>query len=185
MPSHSSLTGAELHEPKGVETANNGEVYVADGAGSGAWIFAGSNVFGEIKTLESDAVSLSGIGTTPITLPFSQNGDASNITADASNNRLVLPNAGTYFVIFSASFSTTASGDAGTYEFKILDDGVSTGIEMAREMSGSNDTGSDAAIGLATVADDSVLTVSVESDDGGNTDNIDIYNMHLSAFKVS
>jgi len=34
---HSSLTGADLHEPKGVETANSEDVYVADGSGSGSW----------------------------------------------------------------------------------------------------------------------------------------------------
>jgi hypothetical protein len=34
---HSSLTGADLHEPKGAATATSGQVYVADGAGSGAW----------------------------------------------------------------------------------------------------------------------------------------------------
>ena len=37
MPEHSALTGASLHEPKGVAAAANGEVYIADGAGSGAW----------------------------------------------------------------------------------------------------------------------------------------------------
>lgn len=34
---HSALTGDQLHEPKGVATAASGEVYVADGAGSGSW----------------------------------------------------------------------------------------------------------------------------------------------------
>lgn len=37
MASHSQLSGAELHEPKGAENATSGQVYVADGAGSGAW----------------------------------------------------------------------------------------------------------------------------------------------------
>lgn len=37
MASHSSLTGSELHEPKGVASANSGEAYLADGAGSGSW----------------------------------------------------------------------------------------------------------------------------------------------------
>ena len=37
MPEHSALTGASLHEPKGVATAASGEVYIADGSGSGAW----------------------------------------------------------------------------------------------------------------------------------------------------
>jgi hypothetical protein len=34
---HSALTGASLHEPKGVASATAGKCYVADGAGSGAW----------------------------------------------------------------------------------------------------------------------------------------------------
>jgi hypothetical protein len=34
---HSSLTDPNIHEPKGASTAADGEVYVADGVGSGAW----------------------------------------------------------------------------------------------------------------------------------------------------
>jgi microcystin-dependent protein len=34
---HKLLTGTDLHEPKGVATAPAGQVYVSDGAGSGAW----------------------------------------------------------------------------------------------------------------------------------------------------
>lgn len=34
---HSGLTAANLHEPKGAATASAGQVYVANGAGSGAW----------------------------------------------------------------------------------------------------------------------------------------------------
>ncbi len=34
---HSTLPEAQLHEPKGVSTASADAVYVADGAGSGAW----------------------------------------------------------------------------------------------------------------------------------------------------
>lgn len=37
MAHHKDLTGADLHEPKGAATASAGMVYVADGAGSGAW----------------------------------------------------------------------------------------------------------------------------------------------------
>ena len=35
--SHASLTGSNLHEPKGVETATVGQAYLANGLGSGAW----------------------------------------------------------------------------------------------------------------------------------------------------
>lgn len=34
---HSTLTGTELHEPKGADTAAVDKVYVSDGAGSGTW----------------------------------------------------------------------------------------------------------------------------------------------------
>lgn len=34
---HSNLTGSDLHEPKGVASAAEGKVYVADGVGSGSW----------------------------------------------------------------------------------------------------------------------------------------------------
>ena len=35
---HKALTGSDLHEPKGVELASPGQVYVADGVGSGSWV---------------------------------------------------------------------------------------------------------------------------------------------------
>lgn len=35
--SHKTLTGNQLHEPKGADAASANTLYVADGAGSGAW----------------------------------------------------------------------------------------------------------------------------------------------------
>lgn len=43
--SHSTLTGSQLHEPKGVAAAALGEVYVADGTGSGNWANVGTSSF--------------------------------------------------------------------------------------------------------------------------------------------
>ena len=37
---HSTLTDPYLHEPKGVSTASNGSIYVANGSGAGAWVHA-------------------------------------------------------------------------------------------------------------------------------------------------
>lgn len=34
---HKSIPDADLHEPKGVASATDGQVYIADGSGSGAW----------------------------------------------------------------------------------------------------------------------------------------------------
>lgn len=35
---HNTLTDPYLHEPKGISTALQGQIYVADGAGSGDWV---------------------------------------------------------------------------------------------------------------------------------------------------
>ncbi len=45
---HNTLTDPYLHEPRGISTAASGDVYVADGAGSGAWTQAHSYVNGYI-----------------------------------------------------------------------------------------------------------------------------------------
>lgn len=55
MAQHKDLTGTDLHEPKGIETASSGEVYVADGNGSGSWqeILDG---IGNLNTFELNGV---------------------------------------------------------------------------------------------------------------------------------
>lgn len=42
---HSVLAGTEIHEPKGVADASLGQVYVADGNGSGNWAGVGTSSF--------------------------------------------------------------------------------------------------------------------------------------------
>lgn len=43
MSVHSTLTGADLHEPKGADSASIDTVYVANGAGTGVWKKLDSN----------------------------------------------------------------------------------------------------------------------------------------------
>jgi microcystin-dependent protein len=43
MAAHKDLAGVDLHEPKGIEDAVAGQVYVADGAGTGSWTSAGAS----------------------------------------------------------------------------------------------------------------------------------------------
>jgi hypothetical protein len=45
---HSSLTGSDLHEPKGVASASSGKVYISDGSGSGHWDYYNSYINGYI-----------------------------------------------------------------------------------------------------------------------------------------
>lgn len=57
MPLHRDLTGAELHEPKGVESALSGTIYVANGSGSGSWTNLGGNRV-TLTTLTSEGGNL-------------------------------------------------------------------------------------------------------------------------------
>lgn len=58
---HKDLTGADLHEPKGAASATSGQVYVADGSGSGSW----QNPLTNVKNLNSFVrdVTITDIGT--------------------------------------------------------------------------------------------------------------------------
>lgn len=60
MVAHSSLTGADLHEPKGADTASIDTVYVSNGAGSGAWVKLGAdNVdVGTVLNLNKDILNI-------------------------------------------------------------------------------------------------------------------------------
>ena len=59
---HSTMTGANLHEPKGVAAASADTVYVADGAGSGTWQKIAS---GQINTS-----SVKNVNFIPLTFEF-------------------------------------------------------------------------------------------------------------------
>jgi len=55
MPiNHNSLTDPELHEPKGISTALAGQIYVANGSGSGVWV-ENSRIFGGYLTFSTSS----------------------------------------------------------------------------------------------------------------------------------
>ncbi len=65
MAHHKDLTGADLHEPKGVASASADTVYVADGSGSGAW----SALPGSFVTVTRTIADISTAGDVYIGLP--------------------------------------------------------------------------------------------------------------------
>jgi microcystin-dependent protein len=49
MTAHKDMSGADLHEPKGIGEASSGQVYQADGSGSGSWVsLANQRLVGEV-----------------------------------------------------------------------------------------------------------------------------------------
>lgn len=106
---HSSLTGANLHEPKGVATATNNEVYVANGTGSGTW--------SPIQhVLISYLEDVSTAETVYIPIPFT--GTISKVTSVLNNaitvadSTVTIKNsAGTSMGTMTIAYSGSAAGD--------------------------------------------------------------------------
>lgn len=175
---HDSITNAELHEPKGVSSANSGEIYIANGAGSGAW--TQTYIYGGIYSITTDAIAISAIGTTAKKLAaFSHNSPYNEVTPEYANDQITILTDGDYFVTFSIAFETNAVVDAGRYKFRVRVNGVESVIGTQRDMSGSSDAGSTGASGILSLSTNDVLTIYVESDDAGS-DNIDIDNAALN-----
>lgn len=129
MPSHSALTGSDLHEPKGVAAATSGQVYAANGAGSGTWKkVTSSEIDSTIKNINKGVISgfipdiSSGTANqnrTYIVLPYNctvvkVHTVIAGANATADNTLTVRNNAGTSMGTITVAFSGSAAGDVDT-----------------------------------------------------------------------
>lgn len=126
MPAHSALTGADLHEPKGVEAAGTDTVYVADGVGSGAWEKITDDSIDSASIFNTNkhhiVVWLEDVSTADaIHVPFSFDGQVDKITsvlegaitvADATIT--VTDNGGNSMGTITIAYSGSAEGDIDT-----------------------------------------------------------------------
>jgi hypothetical protein len=101
---HSTLTGANLHEPKGIAAATADKVYISDGAGSGAWTATSTipGIFGSALFVVADEKT-AGTNNSDIASGSVWHTRTLNTTrlnqitgASLSSNALSLP-AGTYY----------------------------------------------------------------------------------------
>jgi hypothetical protein len=77
---HAVITDPDLHEPKGVATATVGQVYVADGSGSGDWyklvekkaVSAGTPAEVAANTTAEHAITVSGATTSDFVIGVSK-----------------------------------------------------------------------------------------------------------------
>ena len=113
---HSTLTDPYLHEPKGVATATSGDVYVADGAGSGAWTAKQTLI--ELS-LEGYLEDVSSVETVYVPIPFA--GTVSKVLTvlegaiSSSNSTVTVKNsAGASMGTLTITASGSAAGDVDT-----------------------------------------------------------------------
>jgi hypothetical protein len=185
---HKNLADSERHEPKGISVATAGEVYFADGAAGGDW-----RPVIEYATLtlnDNAGVTVNNIGTSAQKLAiWDAAGPSSGATASALNDDITINTAGDYVVKFHCSAGTVASPDAGDYQFRLRINGSESAtsaykLGTEREFTGTNDIGHLSFFGIVTLAASDVLTIWIESDEAGDTDDIKIYESTFTILKV-
>ena len=113
---HNTLTDPYLHEPKGVASAASGKVYVANGAGSGAWT-AKETLVGE--TLAGYIDNISAVSTVYVPIPFA--GTISKVVTvleasiASANSTITVKNAAAASMgTITVAYSGSAAGDIDT-----------------------------------------------------------------------
>lgn len=115
---HSTLTDPYLHEPKGVASASSGEVYVANGSGSGTWTAKETLI--ELS-LEGYLEDVSSVETVYVPIPFA--GTIVKVltvleaSISSSNSTVTVKNsAGSSMGTLTITASGSAAGDVDILE---------------------------------------------------------------------
>ena len=126
MVAHADLTGANIHEPKGADTASADTLYIADGLGSGTWDKIGADQIDTTTILNlnkfSLAVTFPDIGaSSSIYVPIPVDCTLTKVTCAiqgliaGSNTVLTVANyAGTTIGTVTIAYSGSAAGDIDT-----------------------------------------------------------------------
>jgi len=106
MPEHKDLTGAELHEPKGVAdvTTEANMMFYADGLGSGSWRHHGGSVHGEMIIVNNIIPEV-----TPTALDTTLN-------TDSEYTKIITGWSGGHEALITFSTDKMVVGVAGNYE---------------------------------------------------------------------
>lgn len=109
MAIHSSLTDPNIHEPKGASTASDGQVYVANGSGSGTWEDRLPTMFGKSRyqlTNDGTSESWSSNSTVSCRGKVTVSGISPTLVADSVNvSSVTRLSTGKYQITFTTAMS--------------------------------------------------------------------------------
>jgi len=134
---HANLTGAELHEPKGVAGASVNTLYVANGSGSGTWQ--------KVTATQIDATTVNNLNKVVLNVHHDN-------LSTTSSRFVVAPIAGTIIAIYSVIDSSIATADT-VLSFEIGGVAVTNGnITITQSGSAAGDVDSSTPTGNNTVS---------------------------------
>lgn len=185
---HKLIADADLHEPKGVASAVSGKVYVADGSGSGSWLYPSGKVHGEIYIDAGATTQALSAGSAYAKLNPTdewQSGVSSVLTLTPANGTITLSEAGDYLVNFWTQFTCTSLASSTLYNFKYNLDGTSSGRTLTvSKFSNGADKLHISAMGLVTATAGQLLSIYVAGDATSSGTNITILEAGLTAIKL-
>jgi hypothetical protein len=185
---HRDITGDNVHEPKGIGTASNGQVYVADGGGSGDWKFISGHAYGELFiTNNSTAQTLPAASGTAVLNPAGawQANGFQNTTLTPASGTITLLQAGEYQLNFWAVFETASISSGAAYNFFYALNGTpGTRKVYMKKTSNGVDTLHVHATGYAAVTAGAVLSMFVGGDSTSSGTNITIKEAGFSALLI-
>lgn len=129
---HASIPDGQIHEPKGISTATNGQMYVADGSTSGAWqkvnevdsvdysdktknVFGWNDVSDNAYTSGSPLAITSGTRTLLVNNGLATQSDTSRLGSlwDAVNSKFLINDLNASYIL-RVNYTATAAAAAGT-----------------------------------------------------------------------
>lgn len=138
MALHKDLTGADLHEPKGVATANSGQVYVADGAGSGSWVNLNNTPPSLSSTIENRSSSSINPSTLDVPIDATFDTTVSNTNVSISNTGVItFLTPGVYITTINMNFGRTSGAGTAVVAARLLVDGAPSGFVQGMSLSDS------------------------------------------------
>ena len=163
---HNLITGSDLHEPKGVATAANKTVYVANGSASGAWTAhnAAANVYIAFNTA-SPTYTQANTTSDVILDPTWVSGVVSGFTVQTSPNaRLRYDGTDTKNVTITlATACNQASGSNKDVEFALFKNGTELAGSRSVRTTTTGDWGSITVIGSTTMATNDYIEVKTKA----------------------
>ena len=175
MVAHSTLTGSDLHEPKGVASATSGQIYVANGSGSGVWrnLIRGHLYYDNIGTgvtlTAPTAYTLIGPSTTAGSLAGFSHNSTGRLTSTSSLSEVV-----TYHATITFKHSSGTNVDVFFQMFK-NGSGITGGQAVSRASSSIYST--IALSGQVSLASGDYLEMYVKSASG----NVVIHSLNIVA----
>jgi hypothetical protein len=176
MAEHKDLTGADLHEPKGIATASDGQSYMADGLGSGSWVYTGDTVHGEMTVISNTTAETVATASDPtlntdsdytqIITGWSAGHVDGGITF--STDKVVVPYAGEYEIAAWANIICPANNQKVAIKYAINTTTPLSSRKLVGTSAAAGDYVNVSGHGVVTLAISDTVSLYIATDKAGN-----------------